>query len=72
MDGTAADSQVAATPLRSASEREMSSRGQTPIGDRNEHQLVVDSDRRDPPDLRRLSRAVIALAKDSTTAEEEE
>lgn len=50
----------------------MSSRGETPIGDRREHRLVVDSDRREPPDLRRLSRAVIALAKESEPAEEEQ
>lgn len=48
----------------------MRKRRGTRIGESREHHLVVDSDRRDPPDLRRLSRAVIALAKESKEVEE--
>lgn len=50
----------------------MPSGGGRPIGERREHHLVVEGDRRDPPDLRRLSRVVIELAKESTTTEEED
>lgn len=52
----------------------MSRRGQLPVGEKAEHRLVVQSDLRDPPDLRMLSRAVIELAKEiaeATTIEEE-
>ncbi len=41
------------------------------VGEPREHRLVVESELRDPPDLRKLSRAVIELAKQSQDAEED-
>ncbi|MEC3919332.1 hypothetical protein [Nocardia sp. CDC160] len=40
------------------------------VGESREHRVLVESEQRNPPDLRRLSRAVIALAKKSKNAEE--
>lgn len=40
------------------------------VGEVREHRLIVESELRDPPDLRRLSRALIALVTEANNVEE--
>ncbi|RDI59032.1 hypothetical protein DFR76_12035 [Nocardia pseudobrasiliensis] len=41
----------------------MGKRGNRKVGEPRDHHIIVESEQRDPPDLRSLSRAILALAK---------